>query len=111
MSFLSSYEGPGTLERAVAIASLAHEGQVDKAGAPYILHPLRVMSSQVTTEAQIVAVLHDTVEDTDVTLADLADNLNALRLKQFDAKAAERFSKYLAAYRFLSHADSPRGAR
>ncbi|MEN6382527.1 MAG: hypothetical protein ABFC86_04600 [Rectinema sp.] len=46
-----------------------------------------------------------------VNLADLADNLNALRLKQFDAKAAEQFSKYFAANRFLSHTDSPRSAR
>jgi len=52
-----------TLERAVAIAAIAHEGQRDKAGAPYILHPLRVML-RVTTEAErITAVLHDVVED------------------------------------------------
>lgn len=52
-----------TLERAVAIAATAHEGQRDKAGAPYILHPLRVML-RVSTEAErITAVLHDVVED------------------------------------------------
>lgn len=52
-----------TLERAIAIAATAHAGQIDKAGAPYILHPLRVMM-RVTTEAErIVAVLHDVVED------------------------------------------------
>jgi (p)ppGpp synthase/HD superfamily hydrolase len=52
-----------TLERAIAIAASAHAGQVDKAGAPYILHPLRVML-RVTTEAErITAVLHDVVED------------------------------------------------
>ena len=33
----------GTLERAIAIAAVAHEGQVDKAGSPYVLHPLRTM--------------------------------------------------------------------
>jgi (p)ppGpp synthase/HD superfamily hydrolase len=61
----------GTLERAIAIAAVAHEGQVDKAGAPYILHPLRMMLAVTTPEARMAAVLHDVVEDTAVTLADL----------------------------------------
>ncbi|MGH7524652.1 MAG: GTP pyrophosphokinase [Gemmatimonadales bacterium] len=52
-----------TLERAIAIAAAAHEGQQDKAGAPYILHPLRVMLRCTTVDARIVAVLHDVVED------------------------------------------------
>lgn len=33
----------GTLERAIEIAAATHAGQTDKGGAPYILHPLRVM--------------------------------------------------------------------
>lgn len=60
-----------TLERAIEIAARAHAGQVDKAGAPYILHPLRVMMSLATPEERIVGVLHDVVEDTAVTLDDL----------------------------------------
>jgi len=52
-----------TLERAIVIASEAHAGTVDKAGAPYILHPLRVMLKVAPLEAKIVAVLHDVVED------------------------------------------------
>lgn len=60
-----------TLERAIEIAARAHAGQVDKAGAPYILHPLRVMMSLTTLEERIVGVLHDVVEDTAVTLDDL----------------------------------------
>lgn len=59
-----------TLERAIEIARKAHEGQVDKAGAPYIGHPLRVMD-RVPEEAKIAAVLHDVVEDSSVTLSDL----------------------------------------
>lgn len=51
-----------TLERAVAIAAQAHEGQVDKGGQPYILHPLRVMMA-VEPEDRIAAVLHDVMED------------------------------------------------
>jgi (p)ppGpp synthase/HD superfamily hydrolase len=51
-----------TLERAITIAAEAHAGQVDKAGEPYILHPLRVMG-KVKPEARIPAVLHDVIED------------------------------------------------
>lgn len=56
---------PGSLERAIAIALAAHSGQTDKAGTPYILHPLRVMLRQRTDAARIAAVLHDVVEDGD----------------------------------------------
>jgi (p)ppGpp synthase/HD superfamily hydrolase len=61
-----------TLERAISLAAEAHAGQVDKAGQPYILHPLRVMLRMSTEQEQIAAVLHDVVEDTNVTLAQLA---------------------------------------
>ncbi|WP_433783121.1 HD domain-containing protein [Pseudomonas frederiksbergensis] len=60
-----------SLERAIAIAAAAHEGQVDKGGAPYILHPLKVMLRVNTLEERIVAVLHDVVEDCGVSLDDL----------------------------------------
>jgi len=60
-----------TLERALEIAAKAHAGQVDKGGAPYILHPIRVMLSLSSIPAQITAILHDVVEDTDITIADL----------------------------------------
>ncbi len=57
-----------TLERAIAIAAAAHAGQVDKAGQPYILHPLRVMLRVASEHERIAAVLHDVVEDTPVSL-------------------------------------------
>jgi (p)ppGpp synthase/HD superfamily hydrolase len=60
-----------TLEKAILIAITAHQGQVDKAGAPYILHPFRVMFGCKTEDEQICAVLHDVIEDTVVTLKDL----------------------------------------
>ena len=59
------------LERAIGIAVLAHRGVKDRYGAPYILHPLRVMSRVQTTNEKIVAILHDVVEDSDWTFADL----------------------------------------
>src|ERR1051326_6273469 len=59
------------LEKAIAIAVDAHRGQKDRYGAPYILHPLRVMARVGSAAEKTVAVLHDVVEDTDWTFADL----------------------------------------
>ena len=53
-----------TLERAIEIATQAHEGPVDKAGNAYIGHPLRVMAMGKTEQEKITGVLHDIVEDT-----------------------------------------------
>ena len=57
-----------TFERAIEIAAAAHAGQKDKAGQPYIGHPMRVMRGVGTDDERIVAVLHDVVEDSDWTL-------------------------------------------
>ena len=61
-----------TLERAIEIATEAHRGQFDKAGNDYIGHPLRVMDMGRTEKEKIVGVLHDVVEDTEWTFAQLA---------------------------------------
>ena len=55
------------LEKTLQIASKAHEGQTDKSGAPYIFHPIRVANRCSTDDERIVALLHDTIEDTEVT--------------------------------------------
>jgi (p)ppGpp synthase/HD superfamily hydrolase len=60
-----------TLERAIVIAAEAHAGQVDKAGAPYILHVLRVMLRLSGQAERIAGVLHDTLEDTPWTVEQL----------------------------------------
>lgn len=62
-----------TLEDAIAIAAQAHRGQKDKAGAPYLLHPLRLMLGMSSEAAMMAAVLHDVVEDTDWTLERLRE--------------------------------------
>jgi len=59
------------LENAIRIAVAAHQGQVDRAGQPYILHPLRVMARCQSQDEKIVAILHDVVEDTKLTFDDL----------------------------------------
>lgn len=61
-----------TLDDAIQLARRAHEGQLDKAGRPYIAHPLRVMGYVKGEHERMTAVLHDVVEDTEVTLDDLS---------------------------------------
>lgn len=63
------------LSKAILIATNAHDGQFDKGGAPYILHPLKVMhyTRSVDPEILAIAVMHDVVEDTKVTYKDLRD--------------------------------------
>ena len=59
-------------ERAMRLAYRAHDGQVDKAGVPYIFHPIH-LAEQMTTEACVcVALLHDVAEDSDVTIEEIA---------------------------------------
>ena len=55
------------LEKALQIAVKAHSGQIDKAGSAYIFHPIRVSNRCSTDDERIVALLHDTIEDTEVT--------------------------------------------
>lgn len=59
------------IERAILILLHAHRGQVDKAGEPYVLHPLRVMQRVKSQEARLVALLHDVLEESDVSLDSL----------------------------------------
>lgn len=59
------------IERALSIALVAHKGQVDRGGAPYILHPMKVASEQKSEAAIVAALLHDVVEDSDWSLLDL----------------------------------------
>ena len=59
------------LEKAIELALDAHAGQKDKAGKAYILHPLRLMIEMKTTKEKMVAILHDTIEDSDYTCKDL----------------------------------------
>jgi (p)ppGpp synthase/HD superfamily hydrolase len=60
-----------TLEHAIILAVKAHQGQLDKYGRPYILHPLRVMFRLETELEQIVGILHDVIEDSETTFDDL----------------------------------------
>ena len=74
------------LEKAISIAVEAHRGQIDKAGKPYILHPLRVMNMGKTEEEMICGVLHDVIEDTPVSIEMLREEgFSSDILKALDA--------------------------
>jgi (p)ppGpp synthase/HD superfamily hydrolase len=89
-----------TIGKALQIAARAHEGQFDKEGLDYILHPLRVMVAVEGEAARIVAILHDVVEDTTVTIEDLQregfteEVLAALRCVTHDKE--EPYADYVA---------------
>lgn len=59
------------LDEAIRLAADAHSGQVDKGGAPYIFHPLRVMMAMASDEDRIAGVLHDVVEDSSYEMVDI----------------------------------------
>ena len=112
---------------ALELAVEKHKNQTDKAGNPYILHPLHVMENVNSKEGKIVAILHDIIEDTDVTLQDLSKefspeyiknlssnplakevklsdlehNMDLKRLPTLEEKDLERNRKYQIAYHYL----------
>lgn len=59
--------------KALELATVAHRGQVDKAGCEYINHPITVAEMLNTEEEQTAALLHDVVEDTDITIDKLRE--------------------------------------
>lgn len=76
-------------KKAMQMAFEAHNGQVDKSGVPYIYHPIHLAEQMETEEETIVALLHDTVEDTEITFEELEkefsyDIIQALKLLTHD---------------------------
>jgi (p)ppGpp synthase/HD superfamily hydrolase len=137
------------IDTALQITTAAHAGQTDKAGRPYILHPLRVMAAMDSDEERAVALLHDVIEDGDVDVAgliavgipkhianavdclskregedypafiarvlenplaarvkraDVADNIDVLRLQALSDKDLARVAKYHRAWHQLNEA-------
>ncbi len=87
-------------EKAVEIASRYHNGQIDLDGKPVLLHPLSVALMGNNETERIVGVLHDVVEDTDCTFADLeklgvSENvINTLKL--LTHTKAQTYDEYLS---------------
>lgn len=89
-----------TLGRAIAIAALAHQDQMDRNGVdPYILHPLAVMNMLDTEDEKIVGVLHDVIEDTATSLRFIEDcGATPQQLEALDAltrRTNETYRAYL----------------
>lgn len=88
------------IEKAILIAVQKHAGQVDKAGKPYVLHPLRVMMKMRTEEEMIAAVLHDVIEDTDCTTGELrSEGFSESVIKAIDClskKENEDYADFIA---------------
>ena len=59
------------LHKAIIIACEDHQGQFSINGEPYILHPLRLLIKAKSNEERIIAILHDVIEKTNISLADL----------------------------------------
>lgn len=85
--------------KAHQIASKAHQGQVDQGGHPYILHLEAVAHLVTTVEEKVVALLHDIVEDTQVTYDDLRKDFDDTIIQAVDAmtkrEKTEKFMGYL----------------
>lgn len=139
------------LDKAAEICVRRHAGQRDKTGSAYFQHPMRVAMRCRTDEEKIVALLHDAIEDSSLTAAellddgfpqyivdsiisvtkreeesyeefvtrakqnpigrvvklhDLEDNLDVLRLDSVSPEMATRYTRYLAARRFLLEDES-----
>ena len=69
-------------EKAMRLAYAAHHGQVDRGGLPYIHHPMHLAEQMTTEDECVVALLHDTIEDTPLTMEDLeAEGFTAVQLE------------------------------
>lgn len=86
------------IEAAIALTTKAHEGQTDKAGLPYITHPERVAARLDTAEAKVIGWLHDTVEDTALTVQEIEVVFGPETAAAVDAisrRAGEKWVDYL----------------
>ncbi len=83
---------------AVAFAAQCHAGQTDKAGKPYIFHPLRVMLRLEGEAKQIAGVLHDVVEDCGVSLSEIAVRFGepiAVALDALSRREGESYTDFI----------------
>ena len=95
---MSDKRHPNLFQQAVILSVAAHSGQLDKSSVPYILHPMAVASRCKTEDERIVAVLHDVVEDTELTLESLMEFFPAPIVEAVDAithRKNEPYDDYL----------------
>lgn len=90
------------LAEAIVLATSAHDGTFDKAGFPYIAHPFRVMQRLHnlghSEEVLVAGMLHDTVEDTNVTIEDIQTQFGdeVARLVAAVTRGDETYMEFIA---------------
>ena len=84
------------LNKAITIASEAHQGQSSINGEPYILHPLRLLIKAKSNEERIITVLHDVIEKSNISLADLKDKgFDQNIISSIDSLSRRRSESYI----------------
>jgi len=86
------------LMSALDLAAAAHAGQVDKAGQPYIDHPIRVAAHFSDETLGVIALLHDVVEDTPVTLERIAQEFGpdvAAEVEALTRREGESYAEFI----------------
>lgn len=81
--------------KAMLIAYNAHLGQLDKLGIPYIYHPIHLAEQMDTEEECIVALLHDVVEDTDITFEILEKEFSKTVIEALKLLTHNKLTKYM----------------
>ena len=84
------------LHKAIIIACEAHQGQSSINGEPYILHPLRLLIKAKSNEERIIAILHDVIEKTNISLADLKNKgFDQNIISSIDSLSRRRSESYI----------------
>ena len=84
------------LHKAITIACEAHQGQSSINGEPYILHPLRLLIKAKSNEERIIAILHDVIEKTNISLLDLKNKgFDQNIISSIDSLSRRRSESYI----------------
>ena len=84
------------LHKAITIACEAHQGQSSINGEPYILHPLRLLIKAKSNEERIITVLHDVIEKSNISLADLKNKgFDQNIINSIDSLSRRRSESYI----------------
>ena len=81
-------------KKAINIAYNAHMGQYDKFGIPYVFHPVHLAELMDTEDECIVAILHDVVEDTNITFKDLEKDFSNVVIEALKLLTHEKSVPY-----------------
>ena len=81
--------------KAMEIAYRAHHGQVDKSGVPYIFHPIHLAEQMDTEDECIVALLHDVVEDTEMTFEQLEKDFSETVIQALKLVTRDKNEDYM----------------